>query len=814
MPAFACLRFASEPRLEETQNSGTDSSKDFLLKRGIKVRKSNSKRIRKAHMTAKTFLLGALVVATGLEHTQTFAAGLTLKYSAQPQPVTVTVSGTVRDKDSGNLISNALVRAHIVVHKYQGAEHFAKCPYQETVTDGDGRYRIVFVTPLTVSGPMQGRDTLCVDAGARGYETQPQYARANVTSANRGFTNFNFALSAGKLFQGVVVTPGGQPASGASVRVQNSFNGDWNFFGSLGRTVTGEDGSFQFWVRPGGDYLERPWLCVVQPGVGSLLVWDPLAKEEPGTLTLNPGGEIAGRVVDVKGAPIANCEISVWGFPCDLMNKTVTDNEGKYVLKGIPGESTLRAFLMKKNGFYTPELAQVEVYARPNPGINLKDAPHFAVIVQDGQTVSGPELVVGADTSVAGVLLASRTALSLGGLLVRLDESWENMVEVDVSGRFWFPYVPAGKHTLTAYLPHNLRYDRGIGQTRIEVQQGQPLKDVQIQLADLAELRVQYLDASGNPLPGISAAATWSRNGDGGWTEGTVSDNEGWAVLYLYPDSVQYLRGFDRGRKLTAETIKELKPEPGQVMESLQVVMVPTASLSGRLVDAQGQALAAKSVLCTLNLADGTAREQKVKTAADGRFRMEGITPGILKLRLETDGILFQDPLGKAVEVQPGTQAELGDIVLQDGLDMAKLIKEKQAQALTQPQELTQSAQDFFNKIRTADYDRFLKEGANWREFPIVGYYQTYKWFDVLVPWICRTFKTNPIVKVELGRVFANPEPVNRQKGLPTVPYKLTLKDGSTLEGSLPFQYDFESGTGYWFALQGIDWHLRSESRE
>ncbi len=765
-------------------------------------------------MVRKNLAVIAVLLVGGLASVSTRAAqkaGLTLQYSVQPQPVTVSVSGTVRDKASGNPLTNALVRAHIVVRKYQGPELFEKCPRQETTTDANGEYRIVFVTPLSTSGPMQGRDGLCVYAGAPGYETQPQYARPWVTPQNCTYTNFNFALTAGKPVRGVVMAPGGQPVSGATIRVQNGWNGDWNFFGSMGRTITAEDGSFQLWLDPGSDYLDKPWLCILKPGVGSLLVWDLLAKGDLGTLTLDPGGEVAGRVVGPNGEPVPNCEISARGFPLEVLGKTLTDPQGNYRLKGVPGEAGLRAFLKRKNNQYNPTLAQVEVHARPTPEMNLKDAPHFTIIAKEGQTVTGPDLVVGADSTVSGTLLPSRTALSLGGLLVRLDDKWENMVEADVSGQFVFPYVPAGKHKLTAYLPHNLRYDRGIGQTKIEVQTGQPLKDVQIQLADLAELRVQYLDAKGNPLPGISASATWSKNGNGGWTEGTLSDHDGWAVLYLYPDSPQYLRGFDPSQKLIAETVKELKPEPGQVMESQQVVMVPTAGLSGRLLTAGGKPFADKPVQATLNFADGIAYDERFKTGADGRFQVKGITPGILRLKLEIEGVLFQNPLGKTVEVRPGTAEDLGDIGLKGGLDMAKVSKEKQALALTDPQELTQAAQDFFNKIRTADYDYFLKKDADWQKFPIVGSYQTYKWFDFLVQWMSQTFKTNPIANIELGKVFANPLPVNGEKGLPTVPYKLTLKDGSTLQGDLPFQYEFEAGAGHWFAFQGIDWHLRPQ---
>ena len=74
------------------------------------------------------------------------------------------------------------------------------------------------------------------------------------------------------------------------------------------------------------------------------------------------------------------------------------------------------------------------------------------------------------------------------------------------------------------------------------------------------------------------------------------------------------------------------------------------------------------------------------------------------------------------------------------------------------------------------------------------------------------TFSTNPIVNIELGQPFANPTKLNGQKALPTVPYKLTLKDGAVLQGNLPFQYEFDNQTSHWFGLHGIDWHLQKQA--
>jgi hypothetical protein len=66
-------------------------------------------------------------------------------------------------------------------------------------------------------------------------------------------------------------------------------------------------------------------------------------------------------------------------------------------------------------------------------------------------------------------------------------------------------------------------------------------------------------------------------------------------------------------------------------------------------------------------------------------------------------------------------------------------------------------------------------------------------------------FRTNPIVRVELGAVAHQPN------GRPAVPYKLVLKDRTTLEGVLPFEWRL--GREDWQGLEGLDWHLRKDLR-
>jgi hypothetical protein len=147
-----------------------------------------------------------------------------------------------------------------------------------------------------------------------------------------------------------------------------------------------------------------------------------------------------------------------------------------------------------------------------------------------------------------------------------------------------------------------------------------------------------------------------------------------------------------------------------------------------------------------------------------------------------------------------------------------QIIKGKLKQVLDDPNVIKQVAEQFFNRIRTADYDYFLnsKDTEVWKEFPIVGYYnalQGYRYPD-LVTWICRTFKNNPILSVRLGN------PIVSENKWPVVPYTVTLKDGKIIEEDLRFTYASyapeeiygKEVVDKWLGVHGIDWNLMPES--
>ncbi len=301
------------------------------------------------------------------------------------------------------------------------------------------------------------------------------------------------------------------------------------------------------------------------------------------------------------------------------------------------------------------------VYAWPDATVPMRDAPQYRTHAQDGKTVNGPDLKIGVQSSVAGRLIASKTTAKMAGLLVRLDYDWGHMVEVGADGSFKFNYVQPGKHRLAAYLPNNLRGDRGIGSVEVQVKDGQPLEDVAIQLETLAEVRVQILDDKGNPLEGITAGATWTKSGEGFWTEGTISDKDGRAVLYLYPDKDQFVRGFDFSHKWVAEGFEKVAPKAGETVENVRITMVPPAKLHGKLMGADGKVMADQRLGCRLVYADQVERREVIRTNASGQFEMTGLVPGVVKLSVQRDE--KDKPvelLDSPVELKPGEDKDLG----------------------------------------------------------------------------------------------------------------------------------------------------------
>lgn len=133
------------------------------------------------------------------------------------------------------------------------------------------------------------------------------------------------------------------------------------------------------------------------------------------------------------------------------------------------------------------------------------------------------------------------------------------------------------------------------------------------------------------------------------------------------------------------------------------------------------------------------------------------------------------------------------------GSDWEKKLREaKHRNALADAPAIRQTAERLIEAIRKADYEH----PGVWEDFPSPDVdYTVSTDYPGWMHWVCQHFRTNPIVKVELGEVTLDAEQ------LPGLSYKLTLQNDQTLEGNLPVRWSARAQR--WGAVEGLDWHRR-----
>jgi hypothetical protein len=168
-------------------------------------------------------------------------------------------------------------------------------------------------------------------------------------------------------------------------------------------------------------------------------------------------------------------------------------------------------------------------------------------------------------------------------------------------------------------------------------------------------------DAEGKPLPGaIGAGLTAS------WPHTFPLKETSCTVYALDGKRPRQLAFFHPGRQLAGTlTVRGDEKEPPTVR------LVPAGTVTGRIVDAQGQPLAGVNIhLMLLNRKVGELarhrelQREPVRTDKEGRFRWEGVVPNqkfYLGLR---DGRMYLDsePRRHPKQVEPGATLDLGDV--------------------------------------------------------------------------------------------------------------------------------------------------------
>jgi protocatechuate 3,4-dioxygenase beta subunit len=273
--------------------------------------------------------------------------------------------------------------------------------------------------------------------------------------------------------------------------------------------ASGPGGEFAFeGVRRGRYFLEArgPWhvadqavqVLVAESGAGG-----------PVDVFVRAGGRVLGRVVRPDGAPISGAKVGVFPGAGSIVTsikqgdmryaEARTDADGRFVIPGVaPGEG-FEVSAMRSGMTLTHQL-DVDVVAGADTVLEL--------VARTGATIEGVVYSLTADetgdlerTPFAGAHVG---AIPLGFrdnhfLLEVMEETHE---VTDAQGRYRLTNVPPGEVDVVAWAPDHLPAKSSVVRTA----PGGTHACAPISLRTGPMVEVTYLDAGGEPVPGVTAS--------------------------------------------------------------------------------------------------------------------------------------------------------------------------------------------------------------------------------------------------------------------------------------------------------------------
>ncbi|MCU0865746.1 MAG: sigma-70 family RNA polymerase sigma factor [Planctomycetes bacterium] len=447
-------------------------------------------------------------------------------------------------------------------------------------------------------------------------------------------TRLRCEIASGHRCTGTVVDRAGRPVAGAEVRR----DGEWF---SIGLARTAADGTFaidhvrgslQLWAVSGGRQpSKRLALDVKQDTVGVRLV-------------LGATGErVVGRVVDERGEAAGGVRV-YFGFDERIGSTTIAQFERHDVHADAAGHFAI--------DWARP--GRVLVAAVANDG-DLGRTSHRELLLIEGEPAT-VQLQFGDGAVVTGVVRddagravagASLDVTSVDSGLTPLDRRFAVAAE---DGTFVLRGLMAGKQWLGAQRANSsgLSVDSSV---ELQLRQQFCWNPV---LGEGAPIVVRVVDHDDVPLAHrfLSIAVGGSIKNYGG------TDADGRHRFEHLPSVEHQLKvyGADYGVVLAERTVV---PGADELVIRLDASQVPSARLSGRIVDAKGQPVADAEV--SMNANSGFVQPQRVDR--DGRFRTDLLPPGHYGISAHARSRGLGYAIGSALLVAK-QELDLGDLVL------------------------------------------------------------------------------------------------------------------------------------------------------
>lgn len=444
-----------------------------------------------------------------------------------------------------------------------------------------------------------------------------------------------FVLGRGMRGVGAVLDLDEEPVAGARVRLHPARAADPRGMARRGadteggfETTTFGDGTFVLENLPAGRFDLRVeatgFAPLTVPGVEipelpqAAETGEDAARElrtlDLGTILVEPGAILAGRVVDPDGAALAGVEVRVgppqsmqW-MPTRTEADTTTDADGRFLLPDRkPGEivdvhlqGAGHAFALLPRVMLGEESADLRVVLEPVGRVSGR------VVDEDGRGIPGATLNGWRQGRDSRHFFSTR------------------QVRGEADGSFAFAEAFPGEITLRAEAPGHQTAER-----TLTLAPGRTLDGVDIVLLRGAVVVGRVWNTDGEPAVEAIVGVRHRTVQGTSWNGHGRTDGEGRYRLDGVPLGRVEIVARDRHR----EVLELLDVEPGE--NALDLRFAGGVEVSGWVRDADGEPVA--GALVTLH-ADFTWRQMRASSRGDGSFRFEDVTDGFYHLQAVAEG--------------------------------------------------------------------------------------------------------------------------------------------------------------------------------
>ncbi len=457
------------------------------------------------------------------------------------------------------------------------------------------------------------------------------------------------ALAHGAAVSGRVVDEAGKPVAGARVVPTRATEPFPVVDPRRDGVATKPDGSFELPILSAGTWRLTATRASYAPATSAPLVLDGTHPKLGVALVLTAGATLAGKVVDSSGAPIASATVRVvvhgnvfWR----ARRQALTARDGTFSIAGLPHRAI---DVVAEHPSGSSQIVAVDLAAAAPPPVTLT--------LDVGGTIAGT--VVDRSGTPVGDAQVTAEAEPTGkpGDLSTWVVRGPQATVTDQGGGFALAGLPDGSYRVYASRPGTSEDAQQLVKPVTARPGGAALRLV---VAGDGKITGKVAFADGR-VPATFTVRIGSTYGtpfataDGSFTLTAVAGTHSLVV---------------DGPSFLAAKSREVAVAEGKPTEVGTIVVEPGRSVSGRVLDERGGAVAGATVAAgkllsgggsELYIASESIDAKDTTTDADGRYRIDGFPPGPITVVAGKDGA----GRSASVAVPPGTASATLDLVLQ-----------------------------------------------------------------------------------------------------------------------------------------------------